>query len=609
MTVEPKKIHTLKGEPIKTPNSLFGHIVYLSIHPGRLILLPFKHWFQKHYSGKYKFDRAVFSFDLALIGSVITLFLIALFLILVPPKQFRDDISFRATVAPHEVISGASSTLVITYQNNTNEPLRNASLSLSFPKHFLLQSVSSNGTNVNTQQIPLHDIPIDGTGTIHIQGVMFGDVDGEQVFKSTLAFTRGKETDIQDQKTTSYTFSPIRSTLSLDLTLPEQVISSQTMTGAITYKNTGSIDYKKIQIKPEWPDGFTFKDTSVQMQNGAFVISNIKAGSSGSIHFTGKLGTVPDQLSFRFLPSFTFEADQYKQEVLTKNVPILPAQIQLTQFVETNILTPGTDATFHIVYKHIGKEVLRNVEITFTSRDPFITKHTHRVLSVDTLNPGDEGDLTFQIPIQDSVATSLLTSYENIHVRTNAVARYSLDRLHDDLLTTSGDELRTPLTTPLNIESFARYTSPGGDQIGRGPLPPRVGQKTSYWIFWNVDGTTNPLQNTVMEGILPANVSFSGNTTASEDEGVTFDPVTRKITWDIAQIPPTLNPESKVYSVAFEVILTPKTEQIGSPALLLQNTHFQGKDAITGVVQNISKPNITTNLTADTMAKNKAIVR
>lgn len=609
MTVEPKKIHTLKGEPLKTPHSLFGHMVYLSIHPGRLILLPFKHWFDKHYSGKYKFDRAVFSFDLALIGSVISLFLIALFLILVPPKQFRDDISFRATVAPHEVVSGASSTLVITYQNNTNEPLRNPKLTLLFPKHFLLQSVSSDETNTKTQNISLRDIPVNGTGAVHVQGVMFGDVGGEQTFGSTLSFTHGKETDIQDQKTVYYTFSPTRSTLSLDLTLPEQNISSQTMTGTITYKNTGLIDYKKIQIKPEWPDGFTFKDASVQMQNGSFVVSNIKAGSSGSVHFTGKLGAVPDQLSFRFLPSFTFETDQYKQEVLTKNVPILPAQIQLTQFVETNILTPGTDATFHIIYKHVGKEVLRNVDITFTSRDPFIAKQTHRVLNVDTLNPGDEGDLAFQIPIRDSVASSLLTSYENIHVRTNAVARYSLNRLPNEQLTTSGDELRTPLTTPLNIESFARYTSPGNDQIGRGPLPPRVGQKTSYWIFWNVDGTTNPLQNAIMEGTLPANVSFSGNTTASEDEGVTFDPVTRKITWDIAQIPPTLNPESKVYSVAFEVILTPKTEQIGSPALLLQNTHFQGKDAITGVTQNVSKPNVTTSLQSDTMAKNKAIVR
>jgi hypothetical protein len=124
-----------------------------------------------------------------------------------------------------------------------------------------------------------------------------------------------------------------------------------------------------------------------------------------------------------------------------------------------------------------------------------------------------------------------------------------------------------------------------------------------------VDGTTNPLQNTIIEGTLPSNVSFSGNTTASEDEGVTFDPLTRKITWDLAQVPPTLNPESKVYSVAFEVILIPTTAQIGSSAPLLQKTSFTGQDAVTGVTRTISKPDITTNLPSDTMAKNKAIVR
>jgi hypothetical protein len=438
---------------------------------------------------------------------------------------------------------------------------------------------------------------------------MFGDVGGEQTFGSTLVFTHGKETDVIDQKTAYYTFSPKRSTLSLDLNLPKQIISSQTMSGTITYKNTGLIDYRKIQIKPEWPDGFTFKDASAQMQDGAFIVSNIKAGSSGSIHFTGKLDDIPNNLSFRFHPSFAFETAQYKQETLVRDAPILPAQIQLKHFFETNVLTPGTEATLHVTYKHIGKEILRNVEIIFTSRDPFITNQTLRVLDVDTLNPGDEKDLVFQVPIRDSVATNLLTSYENLRVRTNTIAHYSLDQLPNEQLSTSSDELQTPLTTPLNIESFARYTSPGGDQIGRGPLPPRVQQKTSYWIFWNVDGTTNPLQNTIIEGTLPSNVSFSGNTTASEDEGVTFDPLTRKITWDLAQVPPTLNPESKVYSVAFEVILIPTTAQIGSSAPLLQKTSFTGQDAVTGVTRTISKPDITTNLPSDTMAKNKAIVR
>lgn len=589
--------------------SIIDHAVYLSIHPGRLILLPFRRWFQKRYQGQYKFDRAVFSLDLALIGSVVILFAIALFLILVPPKHFRDAILFTANVAPREVISGGSSTLVIDFQNNTNETLRNPNLNLTFPTHFLLRSVSYNGSNVDARNIPLEDIPVGGTGTIHVQGVMFGDVGSTQTFGSTLNFTHGTEKNIIDRTSAQYIFSPTRSTLSLALDLPENVIASQTMSGVIAYKNTGSIDYRELRIKPEWPNGFIFQDASTQIRNGTFVLSNIKAGSGGEIHFTGKVNNASDQLTFIFQPSIIFTKDAYKQPTLTQSVPVLAAQIQLSQSVETNVITPGTNAVFRIHYKHTGNETLHNVSIGLTSRDPFLTKHESFAPTIEVLKPGEEGDFTFTIPVRDRVDTNLLTAYENLRVRTQAVARYALEGKPNTQITTIGEELKTPLTTPFNLESFARYTSPGGDQIGRGSLPPRVGQKTSYWIFWHIDGTTNTISNMMIEGTLPENVSFTGHETASEGEGVTFNPATRRVRWSVSNVPPTLDPSSKIFSIAFEVALIPTEIQAKSPAILLKDVNFEGTDRVTGVKLEAKKADISTNLPGDQMAKNKGNVR
>ncbi|MCX6714625.1 MAG: hypothetical protein NTX72_02330 [Candidatus Uhrbacteria bacterium] len=609
MSSEEKLINELEGERIKTPDTILNQAVYLSLHPGRLILLPFRHWFNKRYLGRYKFDRAVFSFDLALMSSVITLFIIALFLILVPPKQFRDDIVFLATVAPHEIISGASSTLVIDYQNKTKESLQHPKLDLTFPNHFLLQSVSYNGSNVDAKNIALEDIPAGGTGTIHIQGVMFGDVGGTQTFGSTLSFNHGTKKIVSDRKTAEYTFSPTHSTLSLHLDLPTSAIASQSMSGIITYKNTGSIDLKEVRIKPEWPNGFTFQDTSTQIQNGAYVLSNVKAGSSGEIRFEGKLGAVSDHLSFIFHPSFVFDRDVYKQETLTQSVPVLPAQIQLSESVETDRLTPGSNAIFHVHYKHVGNETLHDISIAVTSRDPFLSTQNAIAPIIHTLKQGEQGDVTFTIPVRDRVVSNLLTSYENLHVRTQAIAHYTLESKPNEQLSTGSDELLTPLTTPLTLESFARYTSPGGDQIGRGSLPPRVSQKTSYWIFWHVDGTTNSIQSATIEGTLPENVTYSGHETSSEDGGVSYDTATHKITWNVANIPPTLDPTSKVFSVAFEVTLIPTQNQVGSPAPLLKNVHFSGKDALTGEILTTKNANILTNLADDQLAKNKGSVQ
>lgn len=590
-------------------HAVLGHAVHLSVHPGRVLLAPFRAWFEKRYAGKYQFARTVYLTDLALIGTILTLFVLALFMLLVPQKQFRDDILLTATIAPKEVVSGGSSTLVITYQNNTTDTLNDPRLTLSYPKHFFLQSISHNGQNIGTGAIVLKPIPENGTGTIHIKGVLFGDVGGEQAFKTTLSFAHGAEVKTNDQKTVEHVFSPTRSTLALDLTLPERAISSQPFSGIIAYKNTGSTDIREVRIQPEWPEGFTFRDASTQIRNGAFVLTNVKAGTEGQIAFTGTLKNIPSDLPFVFHPSFVFQDDVYKQETLTRLVPVLPAQIELSAPITDTSFTPGTKSDVRVHYKHIGQSPLQNVRINLTSRDAFLKTTETKEVVLATLNPGDEGDATFTVSVQENVETRLLTAYEQLKLRTKATVTYALASDPEATLSTTSAESITPLTTPLVFESFGRFTSPEGDQLGRGALPPRVGQKTSYWIFWNIDGTTNPLQNVQITGKLPKNVRATGKQTSSESRGVTIDMETRTVSWNPGTVSPTRNPLSQVFSAAFEVEIIPETAQIGSNAPLLTNIFFSGTDTFTGAALTRSLPNVTTNLPNDRLAKNKGLVK
>ncbi len=600
---------------VNKPHSVLGKAVCLSVHPGKLILFPFIEWFNRHFRGKFKFAKTVFAITLLVIGSVLTLLTLAIMAYFFPQKNFTDQISFNATVAPHEIVTGAPSTLVIQYHNATKEALRNAKLDLNFPDHFLLQSISVNDQNVNDKNIDLGTVPIGGSGTIHVQGVMFGDVGGKQTFQSSMTFVHGTKGDIPEQKNSSYTFSPAHSTLALSLTLPPRVIAGQPISGFITYKNTGEIDFPEISVSPEWPKGFTVKNTSVPQVNGLYSLPKIKAGASGQMSFTGFLGTVPDHINFIFHPSFTFGPDRYQQETLTQSIPILPAQLSLVPHLDTVVLKPGTDATFTIHYKNIGTEILNNVDIGIASDCPFVknggkTVSSNENTKLSTVKPNDEGDITVVIPILASVPASSVTSYVNIQIQTHAIAHYRLaSDATKEQLTTTTDDTFTKLTTPLRLESFARYVTPSGDQIGRGPLPPRVGQKTSYWIFWNIDGTTNELNRVSISGTLPANVEYSGIDTSSEDGGVTYNAATNQISWNVSPVPPTFDPTSRLFSVAFEVILTPTADQVGKTPILLQNINLTATDSFTSQFVSTSAANITTNIPTDKMAKGKGIVR
>ena len=585
------------------PHSITGRAVCLSVHPGKMLLFPFVKWFEKRYVHKYKYARTIFTFDMFLLGVALTLAIVALFSWLNPPVRFEDKITFDATVAPREIVAGAPSTLVIQYTNGTEEELHNAKLELKFPNHFLLQGVESDDKEVNAEEIDLGTIPVGKTGAIHVRGVMFGDVGGEQKFSSKLTFLHGTENDIPGNKIDEYIFSPERSTLSLTLELPNRLLAFQDVEGVITYENTGEIDVPIITIIPQWPEGFV---TSIKK----FETPAVRAGEKGQINFTGYLGDTDESITWTFHPSFTFGNDQYQQETLMHVAPVVPAPIKLSHSIEKTSLQPGSTTTFHLEYENIADFSISELVLGIESNSPFFTKE--EVVSnttIQNVQPGDRGTVEIQVPLRSNIRQSETNVYENLTIRTRSVAHYTHGDGSGQRVTSKGTTIESPLTTPLVFESFARYTTASGDQIGRGPLPPQVDRGTSYWIFWNVNDTTNPIKNVTIEGTLPENVEFTGKQSSSLNGGVDYNVNTRTIRWTTDSLTPTFSPTSKIVGIAFEVELTPTETQNGTSPTLLKNITFTATDSVTGAQLTRTSPNVTTFLPTDTFAQGKSEVR
>ncbi len=599
-------------DSIGDPHSPIGRAACIVAHPGRMALFPFFHWFEKRYLGKYKFARLVFSFDLFLVGLALGLGIVGLIFTFYRPSDFTDKIFFEATVAPREVIAGAPSTLIIRFTNGTGEELRNVRLSVGFPRHFLLQELSSDYGEFKGHVIDLGTLAPNDSGSIRIRGVMFGDVGGKQTFRSIMTFSYGED-DIADQKLDFYTFSPVGSTLSLNLQLPEKVVAFQPLEGTITYKNTGEIDFPEISIKPEWPEGFSYISSNAPFENDAFQLPAIAAGEEGVMTFKGELQEVFDEVVFIFHPSFTFGETNYKQESLIEAVPVMPPPIRVAHSMKTETLRPGSTVEVTVSYENISDEPVFDAKIGFTSDSVFFRSDEYTVDASEypelaKIEPGELGEIIITAPLRSSIQQSETTEYENIQIKTRAIASYLLGSGSGQSIKSQGDEISSTLTSPIILDSFGRYATPTGDQLGRGPLPPIVGVETRYWIFWNIRGTTNPIENVHIEGRLPSNVRFTGKQTVSQNGGVMYDPSTNIISWNDSRIEPTLAPGSKIIGVAFEVAITPTENQVGTSPILMSDIRVTGTDATTGAFVSSSGANVTTNLPSDPMAGGKGIV-
>lgn len=595
-------------DSVGKPESVLGRAVCLSVHPGKMILFPFIRWFDKHYKGRYKFARLLFSFDLLLLGVILGLATAAIFFSFSKPVAFEEKIYFDATVAPREIKTGAASTLVIRYTNDTDEELREARLELTYPDHFLLQEVSLGDVPVEDTLIELGSIPVGGTGTVRVRGVMFGDVGGEQSFTSALTFVHGTEKNLAGKKTSVHTFSPSSSTLALLLTLPKQLVAYQEVEGTITYQNTGEIDFPVISIEPVWPEGFMFLSSPVSMRNGAFDVPAIVAGESGTLNFVGYLGEVGEEVTFVFYPSFTFDTSRYRQETLTHTAPVVPPQIRVEQSIDKASVRPGAEAIFRVNYENTGEFEVTDLVLSIEADSPFLSEDSYTTVPIGTVVSGESGTVEIRIPLRQNILQSETSDWDGLDLSSRATASYNLGDGTGQRVRSKSATLNTPITTPIILESFGRYTAASGDQLGRGPLPPRVGSETKYWVFWHVDGTINEIQNTKIEGTLGANVVFTGRQSTSQDAGVEYDQKTGTISWQAQTLASTLSPTSKIIGVAFELAITPDESLVGEIPILLSDISLTAVDARTGALISGAGASVTTELPNDLMATNKASV-
>ncbi len=525
--------------------TIWHHFLHLTALPGRLFTHPLKKIFHRHYREK-RFAKTLFVTDLVLSALVIILSITIASLLIFRPTPIKKLVTISADVAPTEIVSGAASTLIFHYENRSEETLEQPQLDFIFPPYFLLLQEDNTSIEISSKHYILEAIEPHATGTIKLRGVMFGDVGGNQTFTTTLSFVHGEKNKLVE-KTTEHTFHPARSTLELSLQLPERLVMGQKAKGQIIYKNTGEFDLPEIRIVPEWPKDFTLFSSTPSLTNDRFVIRSLNAQEEGIIDFEGSLPS-EGSIDFAFHPSFYFDEDYYKQTSLYQTVELLPSQLLVELKLTSETFTPGTKTEATLVYEHVGDLPITKTQIILSSDVNILSDKT--TIDIGSLNPGDKKE----IPISFSVLQRPTTNTANILITTSYELPDGIDQ--QILISKKGPQIK--ITTPIILETFARYSSPQGDQIGRGPLPPRVGEETKYWIFLTVQGTLSSLEQVEINADLGPGVSFAGKQSISIGNSLTYFEESNSIRWTIGSIEPTSN-NGSVVSVAFEVALTPPT--------------------------------------------------
>ena len=183
-----------------------------------------------------------------------------------------------------------------------------------------------------------------------------------------------------------------------------------------------------------------------------------------------------------------------------------------------------------------------------------------------TLAPGEEQPIEFSFQLKDfTTLTPAIDKQHTIEVEARGLANNgsSISNSYETEIVLEG-------TTKL-VQQVVRNSSL---LQGKGPIPPVVGQETSYIVVWELQNDINSIDTAKVEVIIPNYVRYKG-VVRPANENVEYDQTQNIIRWNIGKFA-----ESK-RTVHFEVWVTPNQIQAGRQIPILDTTIFTAQNPAT----------------------------
>jgi len=207
------------------------------------------------------------------------------------------------------------------------------------------------------------------------------------------------------------------------------------------------------------------------------------------------------------------------------------------------------------------------------------------------INPGEEGEISFNFKIKN-YEDLIKEKLQNLKINLMAEASAKIFKNQVLIFNVKSNQINININSRVKLEAEARYFSDEGMKIGGGPLPPKVGQTTTYFIYLRPVNSNNALNNIKIIADLPKQVEWFGEQKFSHGN-LSFDAFNKKIIWQIDSLPAYSGGSYSFVEASFKIGLTPEDADLGQVLNLLENINLTATDALDGTQINIKADNIT----------------
>lgn len=497
----------------------------------------------------------------------------------------------------------------VKYKNNGNFVLQKPKLIFELPEN----SITEDGKTRFTQDI--EDIYPGDEDFVKFKGFLIGKDNDLKVARAWISYTP-KNLTARYGSDTTFTTKIETVPITIDFDLPTRAEKGKELSYSLNYFSNIDYPLENLSIKIDNTDGFDFeKSEPISLDNLEWKIPTLLKTQGGRIKITG-LVTADKGKQLNFTAKLGMRQQGQFVVIKEKNifVDIIEPQIFISQQINSSanyVANPGENLHFEIFFRNIGSSAFENLLmlVKFNSSafdlstikaengeirqaDNLIAFDYKQNPQLQRLEAQQENKIEFDIKLKDSWD---FTESERNNLSIKNTIQIS--------------EINQQFVTKVNskLEVFQKgFYSSQGEITNLGPLPPKVGEPTTYLITWQVKNYLNDSKNIKVKAVMPQDVSLTGIIEPeSELSRFTFDRLSRELIWSVGD----LKAGESTQTMTFQISLTPQNYQQGKVIDLIGQATVYGEDQFTNaVIQNTAQA-INTNLLDDQLNSGKGTIQ
>lgn len=499
-------------------------------------------------------------------------------------------------LAPTETEVAGEIEYTVKYKNNGNVRLEEPRLIFEYPEHSIIEEEQA-----MRREVRLDDIYPGEERTLRFQARLLGKKGDTEVARAILSY-QPKNLQARYEVETSHTALITNVPLTFEFDLPSKAEAGKEISFRLNYFSNIDYPLSNLRIKIEYPSDFEFtKSNPVALENNEWELGILNKADGGRVEVFGKQnGEIGEQKIFKAELGIWQDGEFILLKETIRGIQIVNPNLYISQQINGNpeyIANLGDVLHYEIFFKNIGEDALESLFLVarlegealdfqtlkaplanFEPGDNSIIWDWRRISKLQILGPQEEGRVEFWMELKKDLE---MAGPDNRNFTLKNKIYLSQARA----------EFITKVNSKLAVEQRGYFQ----DEVfgNSGPIPPRVGEDTTYTVIWQAKNYHNDVKNVKVKAKLSDEVKLTGKI-FPEDSRLTFDSKSREVVWEVGDLEAgkgVLNPGP---SVALQLALTPASEK--EKFVLISEPKIFGEDAFTGASLEFDIPVLDTSL-------------